>query len=166
VVRRIFALYGRGEGFRSIAHALNADGVEPPRPRKNHAKRPSWALSSIRSMVLNPIYKGEYIWNRSEWIKDHETGKRRRFERPESEWVRQPDPRLAIVDAEVWERAQAVMRSKSGAYKRDAGGRIVSKDASAVHRTRSIHLLSGLLECGVCGGSFYVLNGSYGYGCG
>jgi hypothetical protein len=30
----------------------------------------AWAPAAIREMLLNPIYRGEYVWNRSEWIKD------------------------------------------------------------------------------------------------
>ena len=33
--------------------------------------------------------------------------KRRRFKRPESEWLSLPQPELAIVDAPTWEKAQA-----------------------------------------------------------
>lgn len=34
VVCRIFDLYAQGDGLRAIAHRLNAEGVAPPRPRK------------------------------------------------------------------------------------------------------------------------------------
>jgi hypothetical protein len=37
-------------------------------------------------------------------VKDHETGKRRRYERPECEWVRQHDEARRIVSDDVWER--------------------------------------------------------------
>ena len=49
-----------------------------------------------QAIVMNPTYRGEVVWNRSEWIKDHETGKRRRHERPESQWVRHRDEPLRI----------------------------------------------------------------------
>ena len=65
-------------------HALDGEGTPSPRGR-------GWAPSVIRSMILNPIYRGERVRNRSEWIKDHETGKRKRHMRPESEWLRQHD---------------------------------------------------------------------------
>jgi hypothetical protein len=37
-----------------------------------------------------------------EWIKDHETGERRRLERPESEWLRQRDESWRIVSEALW----------------------------------------------------------------
>ena len=56
-----------------------------------------WAPSALHALLQNPLYRGEYIWNRSEWIKDHESGRRRRFERPESEGSahRNPSSRLS-----------------------------------------------------------------------
>ena len=65
-------------------------------------------------MLRNDLYRGERIWNRSEWIKDHETGKRRRYERPESEWVRREDDAWRIVSDEVWERVRARIRQRQG----------------------------------------------------
>lgn len=106
VVRRIFADYLAGEGLRTIAHRLNAEAVPPPRPRALRAQRGSWALTSIREMLRNPLYAGERVFNRSEWVKDHETGRRRRFERPEAEWVREERPDLAILSRETFEAAQ------------------------------------------------------------
>ena len=154
-VRRIFALYATGIGLRAIAHDLNADGIPSPRGK-------GWAPSALRALLLNPIYRGEYVWNRSEWVKDHETGKRKRFERPESEWVRQELPELRIVSDRQWSDVQACFDRHSREYARTAEGRIVAKTARTA-KTR--HLLSGLLECGVCGGTYYALNGRGEFGC-
>jgi hypothetical protein len=94
-------------------------------------------------ILENPIYRGEYVWNRSEWIKNHETGKRRRFLRPESEWVRQQSPAWEIVSAELWERVRSIAAAKRSAYVRRLGGRIVASHGQHGH---SRHPLSGLLE--------------------
>jgi hypothetical protein len=37
-------------------------------------------------VLNNELYVGRYVWNRSKWIKNPDTGKRERFIRPESEW--------------------------------------------------------------------------------
>jgi hypothetical protein len=70
VVRRIFELYASGEALRSISHRLNAEGIPAPRGKGR-------ALSALQVILENSIYRGEYVWNRSEWIKDRETGRRR-----------------------------------------------------------------------------------------
>jgi DNA invertase Pin-like site-specific DNA recombinase len=166
VVRRIFALYLQGEGLRAIAHRLNAESMPPPRPRRRSGRQPSWTVSSLQGLLRNPIYRGDYVWNRSEWIKDHETGKRKRRERPESEWVRQFDPAWVIVDEATWERAQAHRSRRRRSYRWAPDGSLLGTRAGAGHRVRSRHLLSGLLECGECGGSFFAVTGGSRFGCG
>ncbi len=147
-VRRIFCRYAGGSGLRAIAHDLNAEGVQAPRGR-------GWAPSAVREMLRNPLYRGEYLWNRSEWIKDHDTGRRCRIERPESEWVRQFDESWRIVTDAQWDAVQAAIGSRSTQVaKSRAGGRAYAR-----------HALSGFLECGECGGSFHALNGRERYGC-
>ncbi len=159
VVRRIFELYASGEGLRTIAHRLNAERVASPRGR-------GWAPSALHALLQNPIYRGEYVWNRSEWIKDHESGRRRRFERPESEWLRSSQPELTIVDVELWERAQEVRRAKTLAYEWSPGGGLMRTRPGTGHRVRTRHLLSGFLACAHCGGSFHALSRAETYGCG
>ena len=145
-VRRIFELYLKGSGFREVAHRLNSEGVVPPRPRALRHRRPSWSPTAVREMLLNPLYTGERIFNRTEWIKDHETGRRRRFVRPESEWIRRDCPDLRIVSKETHEAVQAEMRRRfhTGAYERQAdGSRFAGTLPGRGHRGPSRHVLSG-----------------------
>jgi DNA invertase Pin-like site-specific DNA recombinase len=168
VVVRIFELYARGEGLRRIAHLLNAEGVAPPRPRRNRSrgtKSASWSVSSLQAMLQNPIYRGELIWNRSEWIKDHETGRRRRHERPESEWVRQHDEAWRIVSDDLWGRAQEVRHAKRIGQPRKGSGTLCGQ-RSGCRSGRARHLLGGLLECRECGGGFFAVTRGTHYGCG
>jgi DNA invertase Pin-like site-specific DNA recombinase len=168
VVRRIFDLYLGGDGLRAIAHRLNSEGVAAPRPRALRGRPPSWAPTSIREMLRNQIYRGEKIFGRSEWVKDHETGKRRRHERPETEWVRQHEESLRIVSDDVWQRtaARAGERAAGITFERDRTGRILSHSGLHSRATRASHPLSGLLECGACGGAFFAVTGGAVYGCG
>jgi DNA invertase Pin-like site-specific DNA recombinase len=168
VVRRIFDLYLGGDGLRAIAHRLNTEGVAAPRPRALRRRPPSWAPTSIREMLRNRLYRGERVFGRSEWVKDHETGRRRRHERPEAEWVRQADESLRIVSEDVWQRtaARAVERAAGITYERDRAGRILGHSGLHSRATRARHPLSGLLECGACGGAFFAVTGAAIYGCG
>ena len=165
IVRRIFELFLSGQSYRAIANRLNSEGVPSPRPRAQKGKRASWAVSSVRALLLNPVYKGELIWNRSEWIKDHETGKRRRHERPESEWVRHAAPELAIVDAATWDEATAKIESRRGRAPRGPDGRLAGSYRG--HRAGGGKgILSGFLECAECSGGFYAVTRGGRYGCG
>jgi hypothetical protein len=164
VVVRLFEGYARqGHGLRTLAHRLNAEGIAPPRPRSERGRAASWSPTAIREMLRNPIYRGERVWNRSSWVKDHETGKRRRFERFESEWVRQQEESWRIVPDELWQAAQEARGLRSAPHLRTADGRIVrSALGIGAHRRR---LLAGFLECGECGGSFHALKGGPSWGC-
>ncbi len=58
----------------SYVAKLNAKGV--PAPRGD-----SWAVSALygnplkgAGVVNNQLYAGTYVWNRSQWIKDPDTG--------------------------------------------------------------------------------------------
>jgi hypothetical protein len=107
-------------------------------------------------MLRNPIYRGERVWNRSEWIKDHETGKRQRFERPESEWVRQQEEAWRIVPDELWNAAQEARGRRNERHVRDAGGKI--RRTAIGNSSGRKRLLSGFLECGECGGSYHAVS--------
>lgn len=59
VIRRIFRLYKEGNGFTSIAKSLNAEGALCPRPRPAVGKPNGWISSSIRQILLRPLYRGD-----------------------------------------------------------------------------------------------------------
>jgi site-specific DNA recombinase len=139
-VRWIFQKVANGHPFRHIVFELNARGV--PSPRGD-----SWAVSAVygspqkgSGIVNNQLYAGCYIWNRSQWVKDPDTGKRQRVDRPRHEWRVQDVPALRIVDQETWDRVRA--RIDAG---RGADGK------KRAQRPRSA-LLSGVLRCPHCGG--------------
>ncbi len=152
IVREIFQRYADGQSPRTIARALNERGVPGPRGKV-------WSSSSIYpdrrrriGILANPIYKGDHIWGRSEWIRHPETGRRLRLERPESEWTARHDPALQIVPLSLWNAAEA--RSERVSRKGTKSGRPPSPR----------YLFSGLLECGACGASYVIID-RYRYGC-
>jgi hypothetical protein len=109
----------RGRVERGLSAGLPAYGYRTERsPRRN-----GWSPTAIRELLRNSIYRGEYVWSRSEWVKDHETGRRRRFERPESEWVIQ---RIPLVHFQKGQHKEAVARPYLEAAAREGGnGRVV-----------------------------------------
>lgn len=148
IVREIFARWVDGWSIRRIALDLNARRV--PSPRGN-----SWCPSALygspnkgSGVLNNRLYLGEYIWNRSKWVKDPDTGKRHRHDRPQHEWMIDTRPELQIVDVPLWQAAQARI------------GRTANAGRGRSPRT----LFSGLLRCPHCGGPVSKLNGSQ-YGC-
>jgi site-specific DNA recombinase len=151
-VREIFRLYVAGDSEREIAGRLNQRGVLSPGSAWKRTTRRAcgWMGSGIRAMLRNPIYIGEVIWNQSYWKKDPDTGIRKRYERPEQEWIRHVDENLRIVDGDTWDAA--VQRIGSRKHIQAKGG------------GRSRYLLSGLLRCDACGAHYILANGNT-YGC-
>ena len=143
VVPRIFALYIAGAGWKEIANRLNQEGVPTPRARGHKGKRGTWSPSALRGVLTNPIYRGELVWNRSQWIRDHgadhEKPKRRRYDRPESEWVRVERPELRIVDDETWAAAATELTRRAAAYVRTADGRYLATHTARTAKRK--HLL-------------------------
>ena len=148
VVRRIFSDYVAGDTPREIAHALNREGVRPPRGVHWTASAINGNKKRHHGMLLNELYTGKLVWNRVGMLKDPDTG--RRISRPKSpeEWMRADAPRLAIVDRELFEAAQARKADRS-------------HDAPEKQR-KAKFLLSGLLKCGCCGGGLSMKDRDHG----
>lgn len=149
IVRRIFEDYADGSTARGIAHRLNAEGVPSPRGG-------TWAVSAFvgdrkrgAGLLNSEIYIGRLVWNRRQWLKEPETGKRRYVDRPQSEWQVREVPELRIIDAELWATVRA----------RDQ--RVPGRGA---HGGPMRTLFAGLLRCSVCGGPMTAIDARR-YGC-
>ena len=164
VIREIFERCARGQGFRVIAHALNASGAPCPRPRKGRVA--GWAPSSVREALYRESYRGTLVYNKTK--KRNIEGDKAFAKRPESEWIHTSVPALRIVSEEAWAAAHDRLSSSREAYIRTNGGRLWGKPSNGIE---SKYLLTGLLECAVCHGGFFVTsrtNGKqrkYVYGC-
>lgn len=150
LVRRIFTLYTSGFSPAGIARLLNSESLAAPRTRIDRKPR-GWVGSTIREMLRNERYIGIYVFNRNQFIKDPDTGRRVARRRPENEIMRLARPDERIVPEALWEAAQARIRAVSSKYTPDSGPRIRAYDTP--------HLLSGLLVCGHCGAPMSVIGG-------
>lgn len=152
IVREVYQLYIDGHSPRAIAHRLNERGVPT-------ARGGTWAVSALQGsarnglgMLHNRLYVGQVVWNRRQWIKDPDTGRRRYVERPVSEWQIRQDESLRIVEQAIWDQAQA----------RAAGG--VPRGTRAGRGQAPRTLFGGLMRCGVCGGAVIAISATR-YGC-
>jgi hypothetical protein len=66
-----------------------------------------WSPATISRSLNNEKYAGRWIWNRTESRRDPKTGRRRRFDKPESEWMVHEDEELRIVPTQPGEDRQA-----------------------------------------------------------
>jgi len=71
-------------------------------------------------ILNNELYIGRLVWNRQNFIKDPDTGKRQARLNPRSEWIVQDVPELRIVDNAVREavhnKNQAIRRNPANSY--------------------------------------------------
>jgi site-specific DNA recombinase len=134
--------------MKAIAHGLNQARVPfPAKDTKRGPARLGWAVSTVYTIVRNEKYAGIWIWNRTRFLKDPDTGRRRPVPRPPDEWIRQERPALRIIDAELWAVVQARLAFVHEAFG-FRGGRPQRGRASVAY---SPYLLSGILRCGPCG---------------
>ncbi len=143
-IERIFKLYAKqGFGYRHIAEILNQEQI--PAPRSG-----TWAQSGIRSILMNPVYYGVYVWNRRTLgkfhaVKNGQAEKKPRAtqrhvkENPESEWFIKENNHPAIVTKEIWQIAQERRKTRNALHNHDCG-----------RTTISPYLLSGLIKCSHC----------------
>jgi site-specific DNA recombinase len=142
VVRRIFREYGAGRTPREIAKGLNDDGVPPPRGRKWNASTINCFGKRVAGILLNPLYAGLIVYNRTRKPRDPDTGRRVSRPNPAGERTTGEAPHLRIVDEELWQAVQA---------RKAAAGQ-----GHPHMQRRPRHLLSGLLGCGHCGAGLHV----------
>jgi len=139
VVRRIFGSFRDGNGEKAIAKQLNADQTGR-----------LWRPNTVFQMLQNQKYVGRFTFNRREWVKNPATGRRAYRWRPPEQWEIRKSEDLRIVDDNTWEAVQQRLRTRKRPFDH--------------RRSRTKHLLSGLLFCERCGGCLSVV-GRDCYGC-
>ena len=150
VIREIFEKAAAGWGTRRIAHDLNARGVPAPPPRRVGRPR-AWAPSTLYAMLTRSLYRGEITWNRTR--KRNAWGIKRQTVRAEAEWVQLEVPALRIVPEPLWKAVRERFRDTRASYLRATNGQLWGRPANGIE---SRYLLTGLAQCGLCGGSLIV----------
>jgi len=126
VVRRIFAEYAAGAGYRRITRDLNGDGIPTKTGR-------TWNSTTVSRMLSNPVYVGDLRFGARRVLKDRQ-GRYHVEHRTPSVAA---DTHPAIIDRDLWEVVQA----------RRAQRRVLGLQGRPTPT-----VLSGFLRCGDCGG--------------
>ncbi|MBL4847187.1 MAG: recombinase family protein [Planctomycetes bacterium] len=145
IVRELFERYATGEvSYQALADSLNARALPSP----NEAQ---WGASSVRVILSNPVYAGDFAWNRQTHAKFRRLSGGELSERDASEsevyspnaredWVVNRDVHEALVARALWNRCQGI---------RDARGQ-----ASGGGRRVATHALTELVRCSDCGRTY------------
>ena len=139
ILREIIRRFAEGMCEKSIAKALNRTY-----PGQN------WRPNTIYMMLRNSKYVGIFTFNRREWRKNPTTGRRVYRWRPKEQWEVKVFEDLRIVDEETWEKVQTRLGTRRHLF--------------AERKSRTTHLLSGLLVCHRCGGRYSII-AQTSYGC-
>jgi site-specific DNA recombinase len=139
MVRQVFAWYA-AEG--STLHGVRKKLLATPWKMRRGS---GWCLSRIQAILRCEWYVGRAYFNRTVCQLEDRPGedngaqKLVRRERPESDWIIVPVPR--IIDDECFERVQQRLKEN-----RRFGERRLKR--------KTAYLLKGLIKCGLCGRTF------------
>ena len=158
IINRIFDQYLAGKSPRSIAIALNKEGIPGPSGK-------GWTASTIignrkrgTGILNNQLYIGKQIWNRLTYRRDPQSRKRVSQSNPPDQWIVSDIPSLQIITDDQWVQAQAQQLERS----RDT--RPTNNKYLDWRHRRPKHLFSGLIKCASCGGGMSLVSRIY-YGC-
>lgn len=139
VVKYIYELSLHKEfGATKIARLLNEHEIY-----KNRAPRDIWKSGTITSILTNPIYAGYTAYKRRERI----DGKYHKLARKDWIFAEKPDPEIAIIDEDMWNRVQDTRKQRSDKYIKS----IENKDVTVIRRNSGMLALIDVLYCGYCG---------------
>ncbi|MDZ5456967.1 recombinase family protein [Azohydromonas lata] len=148
-VRWAFERFAAGDNLYTLASTLNARGVPSPGGKQWDAAYICGSMPARPGLLQRELYIGRLSWNRTQYLRDPETGKRSWVARPVDEWIVTERPELRIVDEATWSATRA--RLAAG-----GPGRGVTKGAKS--------LLSRLLRCPHCAGAMLAVSSAR-YGC-
>lgn len=140
-VRFMFENVAGQLSLNKVAAALRSRGIV------TRSEAP-FDIASLRFIVRNPVYKGQYISKAirvtKEWDEARQKRVERRTRRPVEEQIIVPVP--AIVTSELWSAANA---------------RLDKNREQSSRRTKSQYLLNGgIMKCATCGRTIYANGGS------
>jgi DNA invertase Pin-like site-specific DNA recombinase len=153
LVIRIFREYLQGESLRAIASKLTNEKI----PTSTGGK--SWNPNSVRTILNNPLYTGDYSWNRVSRARysrivdgqPEEVMPRGKGQINDSDQrIAVKDNHPAIIDRETFERVQR---------------RLAERKPQTTPCNVAKFLLTGLLRCGHCGNVMYGDSKTAGYLC-
>jgi DNA invertase Pin-like site-specific DNA recombinase len=116
-IKRVFDEMSAGKGLTEIVKELNGEGICGPKGR-------GWSKTTIHKILTNEAYAGVLVWGKTS-VRNLEP-------------VRVEDAWPAIIDKDIFEKAQAMLKSRA----------FVNMHPQ---RSASQYLLSGLAKCGYCG---------------
>lgn len=158
IVREVFTLFANGYGKTAIARMLNDRGIPNPTEYKRQkglrytqAKSKCstlWKYFAISSMLTNEIYIGNMVQGKYGSV-SYKTKQNK--PRPKEEWYRVENTHEPIIDHDLWDRVQTLIKEKSKPFSNGQIGLFARKVKcmSCGYTLRSSKLTNGkhYLQC-------------------
>lgn len=156
VVRSIFKMYKSGMGYMRIAKALNKQKIVPPAVYKTmqglnyrnpNAENPNsrqWRDCTIYYILRQEVYTGAVVQGKSRNISYKN---KKRIKLPKEEWIVVPGMHEPIIDKELWEAVQDLIKGRSG---RDKQFKASESD--------EINPIRGIVHCKECGAGMWRMS--------
>jgi len=129
-VKLIFELYAKGNGMKNIAIYLNTHGHKSRSGGK-------WSTNTVANILKNETYLGWTVFNK----RDKKTyGKQFK---PREQWIVVKNTHDPIISQDLFDNVQRLIKQREP---KNQPARV----------TASTYLLSGLIRCGKCDGSYGV----------
>ncbi len=148
-VRLIFSMYTEGVidqfgqkrrlGIQQIAHQLNVMRIPP-------ARHDYWVKSTIRDILINPVYAGKIRWNWRTNQKRLINGEQVISRPRNDEFVLADGLHDAIVSEEVFNKAQELMA--------------MAPPAPVGYKNQIKNPFAGIMVCGICGRKMVLRKGA------
>ena len=160
VVRSIFQMYKSGMGYIRIAKSLNDKSIPPPgvykemqglnyrNPYSENTSSKQWRDATIYYILRHEVYTGAMVQGKSQNI-SYKNKKRKKL--PKSEWIIVPDMHEPIINEELWNAVQAILKKHGGKDKQ-----------FKVSDEQEINPLRGIVFCKECGSGMWRMS----YQCG
>lgn len=192
VVRQIFNMYvDQGKGYKSIAHTLNSKNIPAPRNSEwSHIYSGTWTDTTLRAILVNPIYAGDMVWNRRTDARFHRISNGQPVDRKDvhgarlvpndkTDWIVVRDAHPTLINRRLFEGVKQQLETRVASIEQRGQDPRVKTHGKTWNGKRSRFILSGLLKCSLCGSRYQGVTRnkgkkrldatrvkSYYYGCG
>lgn len=159
VIKQIFKMYAEeGKGYKSLSAELNKKGIPTPRgPQWSYIYKGKWTDTTIRAILVNPIYSGDMVWNRRTDARFHMISQGRAVDREnihaarlvpnqKEDWITIRGAHPALISRRLLELAHQRCENNIKS--------IEQRGYRSWNGQRSRFILSGLLKCALCGNSY------------
>ena len=164
VIERIFKMYAEeGKGYKSLADTLNQEGIATPRgPEWSYIYSGKWTDTTIRAILVNPVYAGDMVWNRRTDGRFHRISQGQAIDRQnihgarlvpnqKEDWIVVRDAHPALISRRLFEQARQRRETQLTSIEQRGHNPRTKNHGKTWNGQRSRFILSGLLECSLCG---------------